>query len=145
LAAIAIPAYQDYTIRSQVSEGMSLVAAAKTAVAESFANTGKAPATRTAAGMSANDTDTAGSYVSKVGVLNGRITVTYSSVAPQKANALINGKTITFTPYISKDNSVSWNCQGDTAVPPPTATIMTGSATALGTVAAKYMPKNCRP
>ena len=48
LAAIAIPAYQDYTIRSQVSEGLTLAASAKAAVAESFANRGVAPATRTA-------------------------------------------------------------------------------------------------
>ena len=54
LAAIAIPAYQDYTIRAQVSEGMNLAAAAKAAVAETFLNRGTAPANRTAAGMSAN-------------------------------------------------------------------------------------------
>ena len=63
LAAIAIPAYQDYTIRSQVSEGMSLAAAAKSAVAESFLNNGEAPADRTAAGMTATATDTSGKYV----------------------------------------------------------------------------------
>ena len=54
LAAIAIPAYQDYTIRAQVSEGMNLAAAAKAAVAETFLNRGTAPADRTQAGMSAN-------------------------------------------------------------------------------------------
>ena len=53
LAAIAIPAYQDYTIRAQVTEGMNLAAAAKAAVSESFTNKGVAPANRTAAGMSA--------------------------------------------------------------------------------------------
>ena len=51
LAAIAIPAYQDYTIRAQVSEGLNLAAAAKAAVAESFLNTGEAPADRTEAGF----------------------------------------------------------------------------------------------
>ena len=54
LAAIAIPAYQDYTIRAQVSEGLNLAAAAKAAVAETFLNRGTAPANRTVAGMSAN-------------------------------------------------------------------------------------------
>ena len=57
LAAIAIPAYQDYTIRAQVSEGLSLAAGAKTAVAETFLNTGVPPGTRTIAGMSPNATD----------------------------------------------------------------------------------------
>ena len=53
LAAIAIPAYQDYTVRAQVTEGLNLAAAAKAAVAESFLNKGIAPADRPAAGMSA--------------------------------------------------------------------------------------------
>ncbi len=62
LAAIAIPAYQDYTIRAQVSEGMTLAAAAKTAISESFSDKGVAPATRAAAGMTAL-ADTSGNYV----------------------------------------------------------------------------------
>ena len=66
LAAIAIPAYQDYTIRAQVSEGLNLSAAAKAAVAETFLNRGTAPANRTVAGMSANATDTNGKYVTQV-------------------------------------------------------------------------------
>ena len=66
LAAIAIPAYQDYTIRAQVSEGLNLAAAAKAAVSESFLNRGVAPANRTVAGMSAAAADTAGKYVTAV-------------------------------------------------------------------------------
>ena len=85
LAAIAIPAYQDYTIRSQVTEGLTLASAAKTAVAESFANTGAAPADRTAAGMTATATDTSGNYVNQVDVANGTLTITYGN----KANAAI--------------------------------------------------------
>ena len=70
LAAIAIPAYQDYTIRAQVSEGMNLAAAAKAAVAEDFLNEGAAPVDRTDAGMTANAADTQGKYVSQVQVDN---------------------------------------------------------------------------
>src|SRR5215211_5676461 len=81
LAAIAIPAYQDYTIRAQVSEGMNLAAAAKAAVAESFLNRGTAPANRTVAGMSDLATDTSGKYVSQVAVTNGTITVSYGNEA----------------------------------------------------------------
>src|SRR5262245_65860865 len=73
LAAIAIPAYQDCTIRSQVTEGLNLAGAAKAAVAESFSNTGEAPADRTAAGMSPNATDTAGKYVTRVEVPHGTV------------------------------------------------------------------------
>src|SRR5437868_4022246 len=76
LAAIAIPAYQDYTVRSQVSEGLTLAAQAKTAVAESFSQTGSAPANRLAAGMTATATDTSGNYVTQIEVTNGTIAIT---------------------------------------------------------------------
>ena len=91
LAAIAIPAYQDYTIRAQVSEGMNLAAAAKAAVAETFLNRGAAPANRTAAGMSANAADTQGKYVSSVEVTNGVILITYGG---NEVNAGISGETL---------------------------------------------------
>ena len=65
LAAIAIPAYQDYTIRAQVSEGMNLAAAAKAAVAETFLNRGTAPVNRTRPVCRPTATDTSGKYVSK--------------------------------------------------------------------------------
>jgi len=106
LAAIAIPAYQDYTIRAQVSEGMTLAAAAKAAVAESFLNNGEAPADRDEAGMSANATDTSGKYVESIDVANGTITVTYGS----EANQVIDQATLTLTPYETADLSVVWRC-----------------------------------
>ena len=75
LAAIAIPAYQDYTIRSQVvGRPDAGCFSRKSAVSESFANTGRAPATRTMAGLSPNATDTTGNYVSQMAVVNGVIT-----------------------------------------------------------------------
>ncbi len=142
LAAIAIPAYQDYTIRSQVSEGLTLAAAAKTGITESFANTGTAPASRTAAGMSADATDTQGSYVASVEVENGLITVTYGN----KANTAIADGTVTLSPLVSGDNSVSWLCQGADAVDAPGDTAdMDGATAAVGSVLAKYLPSNCRP
>ena len=67
LAAIAIPAYQDYTIRSQVTEGLNLASAAKAAVSETFGSNGTWPADNTAAGLSAA-TDIQGKYVSSVTV-----------------------------------------------------------------------------
>ena len=63
LAAIAIPAYQDYTVRSQVTEGLNLAGAAKTAVAESFASNQVWPANNTAAGLDPTPTDISGKYV----------------------------------------------------------------------------------
>ena len=144
LAAIAIPAYQDYTIRSQVSEGLTLAAQAKAAISESFSNTGVAPATRVAAGMDPNATDTTGNFVSQMAVVNGVITLTYSNTAPQRANAKINGLTLVLVPYLSPDQSVAWKCRAVGSVRQPTATLMTGAANAVGTVPAKYAPAECR-
>src|SRR6185312_1481435 len=67
LAAIAIPAYQDYVIRSQVSEGMSLADGAKTAVAEFFSNNGGYPNSNASAGLSKN-TSITGKYTTQLGV-----------------------------------------------------------------------------
>jgi len=149
LAAIAIPAYQDYTIRAQVSEGMSLAAAAKTAVAESFLNSGQAPVDRTGAGMSATDTDTSGKYVKSVQVTNGAITVTYGN----DANKQIANKTLTLTPYEAADLSVVWRC-GTAGVPAGAGGPLNPMGTSGGgvtasyvapTVVDKYLPSACRP
>ena len=153
LAAIAIPAYQDYTIRAQVTEGLNLAGAAKASVAESYSNTGAAPANRTAAGMSAAATDTNGKYVASVGVANGSITITYGP----GANAAISGLTLGLTPYETLDKSVAWRC-GAAPIPGDIANnqlLGTAGGVAiaayvpgtLGSVAAnnKYLPKSCRP
>jgi type IV pilus assembly protein PilA len=121
LAAIAIPAYQDYTIRAQVSEGMNLAAAAKAAVAETFLNRGVAPATRTAAGMSPTLTDTNGKYVASVDVTNGTIIIVYGN----EANQQIQGESLHLVPHITPDNSVAWQC-GGAPVPMGAASVMTG-------------------
>ena len=149
LAAIAIPAYQDYTIRSQVSEGLTLAAAAKSAVSETFSNTGIAPADRQAAGMTPDAVDTNGNYVSQVEVTNGVIEITYSSAAPQRANDRINGETVTLVPYVSADGSVSWKCRvtGSTATPGGSlmgAGTSQAATNAVGTLDARFAPAECR-
>jgi len=145
LAAIAIPAYQDYTIRAQVTEGMNLAAAAKAAVSESFTNKGVGPANRTAAGMSPNATDTAGKYVSQVLITNGVIQITYNGA---EVNAKIAGQTLELVPYVSMDNSVEWDCGGAPA-PQGNNGLMPGAAAGGGTLAGaaflKYLPAACRP
>jgi type IV pilus assembly protein PilA len=145
LAAIAIPAYQDYTIRAQVTEGLNLAGAAKAAVAESFSNTGIAPATRTLAGMTAAATDTAGKYVTGVQIANGRIDVTYGD----QANAALTGKILRLTPYETPDLSVAWRCGAapiPAGAPNPLGTAGAGvtAAWAASTVIDKYLPKACR-
>src|SRR5262245_64477713 len=72
LAAIAIPAYQDYTIRAQIVEGMNLAAASKAAVAETFLNDGVVPQDREDAGMGREGTDASGKDVSSIAITDGR-------------------------------------------------------------------------
>jgi type IV pilus assembly protein PilA len=146
LAAIAIPAYQDYTIRSQVTEGLTLAGAAKAAVAETFSQTGSPPADREAAGMSNAATDTSGKYVTQVGVTAGTIEITYGN----EANAKIATQTLALTPYETPDASVAWKCGA--ADPPNGAALLgtnsSGNVTAtIGntTIETKYLPKACRP
>ncbi|UCG73102.1 MAG: pilin [Chromatiales bacterium] len=139
LAAIAIPAYQDYTIRAQVSEGMSLAAAAKAAVAETWIVRGAAPANRTEAGMSALGTDTNGKYVTGVDVVGGEVVISFGN----DANAAVAGDTVTLTPFATPDNSVAWRC--GFGLPPATATGgPIGADTGGGTIAEQYLPSNCR-
>ena len=155
LAAIAIPAYQDYTIRSQVSEGLTLAAAAKAAISETYAQTGNPPATRVEAGLSVGadtPTDTQGNYVGSLPVVNGVISVTYSKTGNQRANSKINALNITLVPYVSVDESVSWKCRAVGSVAVPTGNLMGTRAPAspnpavnvVGTVPAKYAPAECR-
>ena len=146
LAAIAIPAYQDYTIRAQVSEGMTLAASAKASVAEAFANDGEAPALRVNAGMTAAATDTSGNYVTSVAIANGTITIAYGN----SANRAITAETLSLTPYESVDLSVVWRCG---AAPAPAGTALLGTSGGGNTAAyiapsanmlPKYLPSACR-
>jgi type IV pilus assembly protein PilA len=147
LAAVAIPAYTDYTIKAQVSEGLTLSAAAKTAVAETFAQSGIPPATRADAGLTASATDTSGKYVKSVNVVGGRIDITFGN----SVNATINNMVLTLTPYETPDKSIAWRC-GAAAQPVGTQPLGTAggrpAAYDIGTLAAleagKYLPPNCR-
>ena len=125
LAAIAIPAYQDYLIRSQVSEGAALTAGAKTAVAEYYANFGAAPLNNAAAGLDVATTIT-GTYVKSITVVSGRVDALFESSAPQRANTAIDGKVLAYQPTFNA-GSTSWACN-----------------VAQTTVTAKYRPSICR-
>ena len=106
LASLAIGAYQNYTVRAQVSEGHSLAAKATTPIVETFLQTGQAPANRLEAGLSADPTDTQGNYVSSVDIINGRIEITYGNRASKQIDTL----TMSLTPYETADFSVIWRC-----------------------------------
>ena len=124
LAAIAIPAYQDYTIRSKVSEGLNLSGAAKLAVAETYDSEGSFQAANNASYGLPAASSINGNYVSTVGITDaaGEITITYNQELG--GNPTANSKTIIMTPT-ARQGSMLWDCTG-------------------GTQESKYRPSECR-
>lgn len=116
LAAIAIPAYQDYTIRARVTEGLTLADSAKLAVSETAITNNALPATQAATGYVS---PAATPNVASIAIgANGVITITYT--------AATGGGTIVMTPTLQANGDVTWTCTG-------------------GTLLAKYRPASCRP
>ena len=101
LASLAVSAYQTYTVRAQVAEGLNFAAGAKVPIVEAFNNTGIPPADLVAAGMPPNATDIQGSYVSSVSIDNGRIDITFGNNVHQDAF----GDTLSITPYQASSGS----------------------------------------
>ena len=122
LAAIAIPAYQDYTIRSQVSEGLQLSATAKNSISTYLVDRGTWPTDNTEAGIADADT-IIGSYVDRVEISNGRIEVRYGN----DAHADISGMHIEILPTTAFSGSLVWTCQ-----------------TVGAEIPNKYLPSACR-
>lgn len=119
LAAIAIPAYQDYTIRSQVSEGLVLADKAKTAIWEYYSNRGRIPSSNASA-LIPSPSSISGNYVSQVKIANDAITITYGN----HSNSAIHTKTLVLSAS-TQGHNLSWTCT---------------SATLPG----KYLPSICR-
>lgn len=116
LAVIALPAYQDYTARAQVSEAFSLAEGQKSSVVEYYADKGSWPTTNEQAGIPKEE-DITGKYVAKVAVgANGVITATMKATGVNKA---VEGGSLSLTPSATSGNnnsvagSFTWTCKGD--------------------------------
>ena len=120
LAAIGLPAYQDYTIRAQLSEGLTLAQSVKSAVQESFSTTGAWPLDREQLGFDP-DTAISGKYVESVEVDNGTITITYGN----NVNGRVNDATLALRPGKSPNGDVFWGC-GVNAVDDAAANLVAG-------------------
>ena len=121
LAAVALPAYQDYTARAQVSEAFSLASGQKGAVAEYYSNQGVMPTTNASAGIPTN-TEIKGKYVKQVDIgTSGIITATMQASGVGKD---LENKTLILAPVVN-NGSIDWNCTG-------------------GTIVAKHRPAACR-
>ena len=109
LAAVAIPQYQNYVARAQVSEALVLASGAKTGVAEYAMVTGDFPASNELAGLDSTPTNIKGKYVASVEVkTDGVINVTFAADAHEK----IKSKILTLTPGNLTGGSITWTCAG---------------------------------
>jgi type IV pilus assembly protein PilA len=154
LAAIAIPAYTDYTVRAKVTEGINLASSAKTTISEGFETNGLPGVLAASAAWNLNPPANASKYVLSVltdPAGSGEIIVTYNNDVPQ-----IAGGTLTFTPSVNgiqllamtpaqqvAGGNVDWACASTTAATaasfaPPLPVV------ANGTVVARYVPTQCK-
>ncbi|GAB2878136.1 pilin [Microbulbifer echini] len=121
LAAVAIPAYQDYTARAQVTEAINLMGGLKTTVTEIYTTDGAFTSADSGSSGIPADVDVKGANVEKVTVLNGVITATMQSSGVGEA---IQGKTLSMSP-VTNAGSIDWVCK-------------------KGTIEDKFLPSECR-
>ena len=153
LAAIAIPAYQDYTVRARVTEGLSLASSAKTTVAEAFISDGLTSGVAAVAPAWNNDF-TPTKYVNDMNIdpANGEITIEYRSGGAGISQLAAN-ETLVLAPFVVDpatgtataladgiSGNVDWGCASDTQV---AATTKGLPAITAGTLDAKYAPAEC--
>jgi type IV pilus assembly protein PilA len=148
LAAIAIPAYQNYTIRAQVTEGLSLADGWKTSISEYYAQQGAFPTCSTtlaagAAGCVSVSGASTGKYVSAVAITatapGGQISITYAGPQASAKLSAAGTNVLTLSPGLDANQDVIWIC-GTAPVP---ATVTTAPAPTATTVIASYLPTAC--
>lgn len=159
LAAVALPAYQDYTVRSRVTEGLALANDAMTTVGTGSYTLAELQSTATAFNAQSGGSGASSKYVTSVQITGatGMVTVTYNAA---NVGAIGAANTITLTPYINQGAAgpplqlgasyaagvtgpLDWGCAS--------ATNLTGGgptrnmpALVLGTMPARYVPNECR-
>ncbi len=150
LAAIALPAYQDYTVRAKVSEAVIGATSPKAAVSEAFETDGLAGVTAVATTYNAIPAaEKATKYLSDITIApgTGAITVTMTGAAGSGFPANVLGTTVAFTPNVQNlplgavTGSIDWACASDSA---QTAANRGLTGVVMGTLPAKYAPAECR-
>lgn len=122
LAAVAVPAYQDYTVRAKVTEGINVAAAAKASVADYWSTKNAFPADNAAAGLG-DATSYATTYVQSVTVTNGVIDIAFLAAI---GSGVTDGQIIKFTPTATTAGVLEWSCTTGSDLP------------------SKFLPAQCR-
>ncbi|AKP13536.1 Fimbrial protein precursor [Neisseria gonorrhoeae] len=139
LAAVALPAYQDYTARAQVSEAILLAEGQKSAVTEYYLNNGEWPKDNASAGVASSPTDIKGKYVKEVEVKNGVVTATMKS---DGVNKEIKNKKLSL--WAKRENgSVKWFC-GQPVTRDNKANDTVADAADKDKIETKHLPSTCR-
>lgn len=137
LASIALPAYQDYTMRAQVVEGLTLTSVAKPKIAEFYESKGRFPKNNNEAGLPEGKY-LIGNYVTSIAIENGAIHVTLGN----KINSTLNGKVLTIRPQFVKESPITplaWLCGSADVV-----NGMTAAGDNKTNVADMHLPAVCR-
>ncbi|MCG3358570.1 pilin [Neisseria meningitidis] len=140
LAAVALPAYQDYTARAQVSEAILLAEGQKSAVTEYYLNHGEWPGDNSSAGVASSPSDIKGKYVKEVTVANGVITATMLSSGVNKE---IQGKKLSLWAK-RQDGSVKWFCGQPVTRNDTTTNNDEVTAASDKQIDTKHLPSTCR-
>jgi type IV pilus assembly protein PilA len=149
LAAIAIPAYQNYTVRAQVTEGLNLADGWKTAVSEFYAQNGQMPTGKTTVAANASQVlmfvtgKATGKYVSNIDIVKGAIQITYANTGAQTSSKLINGGLLTLIPALNANKDIVWVCGLFTAPADTTLDPNTTAGPGDTTITAQYLPSAC--
>ncbi|HEZ6231890.1 TPA: pilin [Neisseria meningitidis] len=139
LAAVALPAYQDYTARAQVSEAILLAEGQKSAVTEYYLNHGEWPGNNSSAGV-ASSSKIKGKYVKEVEVKNGVVTATMAS---SNVNNEIKGKKLSL--WAKRQNgSVKWFCGQPVERNTAADDVAAATANGNGKIDTKHLPSTCR-
>ena len=152
LAAVALPAYQDYTVRAKVSEGVIAASSAKAVVSEAFQSGGIGGMTAAAVGFNASpQAEKQSKYVTNVTIAEAspwNIAVTIAGNAANGIPAAIDGTTLMFTPNVqlaaptaASVGAIDWACASLTNA---SATARQFGSIVAGTLPAKYAPAECR-
>ena len=136
LAAIAIPAYQNYTIRAQVSEGLTLASPVQTAIAEYYQENGSVTTNLSTLGL----TTVSGKYVSSIDATTnpGAVTIVYGN----QANGKIGGAKLVLNALLDANGDIIWVC-GNAAAPNSGIVSTLGSGSSIGFTNSAWLPGNC--